>query len=74
MEEITLIVGEISFLELDIDGKFEAIIHKIDKVFICDSTQEAEELGESLLSDHESYLVPKLYKGKINLTELEKVG
>ena len=71
---ITLLVGEFSFLDLENDGKHEAIIHKIDKCFQCDNIEEAEELGESLLSDYESYLVPESYKGFINLKEMESVG
>ena len=43
---ITLLVGEFSFLDLENDGKHEAIIHKIDKCFQCDNIEEAEELGE----------------------------
>ena len=71
---ITLLVGEFSFLDLENDGKHEAIIHKIDKCFQCDNIEEAEELGESLLSDYESYLVPESYKGYINLNEMETIG
>jgi len=64
-----LLVGKFSFRDLENDGKHEAIIHKIDKCFQCDSIEDAEELGELLLSDYESYLVPESYKGSINLKE-----
>jgi hypothetical protein len=71
---VTLLVGEFSFLDLENDGRHETIVHKIDKCFQCDSIEEAEELGESLLCDYESYLVPESYKGFINLKEVEAVG
>ncbi|NRA77317.1 MAG: hypothetical protein HRU18_03830 [Pseudoalteromonas sp.] len=70
----TLLVGEFTFLDLENDGRYEAIIHRIDRCLQCESIDDAEDLGESLLSDYESYLVPESYRGFINLKEMESVG
>ncbi len=72
--KVKLLMGQFSFLEENIDGVFKAIIHQINGVFECDTIDEAEELGEAMLSDYESYLVPASYKGEIDLTEIESIG
>ena len=71
-ENVVLIMGEISFLDLQNDGEYTAIIHKIDSVFTYETTDEAEESGENMLCDYESYLVPASYNGKIDLTQMEQ--
>ena len=42
----TLLVGEFTFLDLENDGRYEAIIHRIDRCLQCESIDDAEDLGE----------------------------
>ena len=72
--KVKLLMGQFSFLEESIDGVYKAIVHTIDGVFEYDTIDEAEENGEAMLSDFESYLVPASYKGEIDLTEIESIG
>lgn len=68
---VKLLLGKFSFLNIEENGKQEAIIHEIQSIVECETTEEAEELGEKYLVVYDSYLIPELYEGSINLTQLE---
>lgn len=62
MKIIKLILGDITFLDEQIDGESKAIINSIDNIIYCESTDEAEIIGENSLNVSESYLIPSLYQ------------
>jgi hypothetical protein len=71
---VRLLLGEFSFLDEQNDGEYKAIIHRIDKVINCENEDKASELGDEMLDEFESYLVPTSYNGKIDMSELEPMS
>ena len=64
MAQVKVLLGEMTFFDEQIDGKYEAIVHKIDRVEMIDE-HLADDFCEAMLSEHECYLVPEQYTGKI---------
>ncbi len=62
---VKLLVGNFTFLDPQIDGEDKTIIHEILGVFECRDEDHASEMGEELLEEFESYLVPSVYGGEI---------
>jgi len=71
---VRLLLGEFTFLDEQNDGEYKAIIHRIDKVINCENEDKASELGDEMLDEFESYLVPTSYNGKIDMSELEPMS
>ncbi len=64
MERANLILGSITFLDERADGEHKAIVHRIDCI-IGVELERADIVGESMLENYESYLIPEQYKGVI---------
>lgn len=62
---VHLILGNITFLDPQIDGEHKAIVHRIDKTLEFIDSDLAELNGEKYLDNFEAYLVPSSYKGDI---------
>lgn len=60
MKNIKLITGNIIF-----ENDSKAIVPKDHNIIMCDTENEACELGEQMLDECEAYLVPSVYKGEI---------
>lgn len=70
MEKIYVLLGEMTFLEEAHDGVFKAIIHRIDEIKSFDTQNEADEYAEyAICNTHESYLIPQVYNGAIEISE-----
>lgn len=73
MKKIILLFGNFTFHHFDERelGLFKqnteqkALIHSIDKVFECKTTEEAYKLVDKLEGDYESWLVPSDFRGEI---------
>lgn len=61
MDKIVLLIGDISF-----PTDQEAIVHKVNRISLHDSVEDAENSGESIvnIAGYE-YLIPQIFKGKI---------
>ena len=65
---IYVLLGHMTFFDERLDGVFKTIIHTISEVKSFDSIKEAEEYGEeSLHTKCESYLIPQVYDGIIEM-------
>ena len=62
---VKLILGDITFLDIQIDGEYKAIINRIDEVIECKDYDDAEIQGENALDNCESYLIPTHYGHEI---------
>jgi hypothetical protein len=60
-----LIIGIITFLDPQIDGVNKAIVHEVHGVLNCGSGEQAQRIGENLLDEFESYIIPEIYDGEI---------
>ena len=58
-----LILGNITFLDRQIDGIHKAIVHEVHGVIDCGSEEQACRIGEDLVNEFESYIVPEVYTG-----------
>lgn len=58
-----VLAGNITFFDLNIDGKLEAHIHSVAELNLSDDYEV-----DLLLNEYECYLIPELYKGKIIYT------
>lgn len=58
-----VLVGNMTFFDLNIDGKLEAHIHSATEINLSDDYDV-----ELLLNEYECYLIPELYNGKIIYT------
>ena len=73
MKKILLILGNVTFhhftdneksLFKDPDGN-NALVHNVDAIIMCNSTEDAEKLGDDMLNMFDSYLVPESFDGEI---------
>jgi hypothetical protein len=73
MKKILLILGNVTFnnftdseksLFKDSYGR-NALVHKVDAIIMCNSTEDAEKLGDDMLNMFDSYLVPESFDGEI---------
>ena len=63
---VKLILGNITFLDPQIDGEHKAIVHEVSGVIECPDEDTAMKIGEDMLCVAcESYLVPTTYSGEI---------
>ena len=64
-----VLLGLFTFLEELVDGEYKAIIHEINDIKSFDTSDEACEYGETILSigGADSYLVPQIYGGAIEI-------
>ena len=70
MKKTILILGNITFLDRQIDNETKAIVNTIDKVLVV-SEAGAEEIGELMLDTYESYLIPSMYNHTIDWNGLK---
>jgi len=66
-KQYLVIFGCISFFEMAFDGIDKAVIYKIDKTEMIVDESEAEKLIDEGIYD--SYVIPELYNGYIEISE-----
>ena len=73
MKKVLLILGNISFNHFsekelkkfkDSDAP-KALVHEITGIIMCNDEKEAVMLGEDLVNEHNSYLIPDSFAGEI---------
>lgn len=62
-----IVLGEITFLDEQIDGINKAIVNNIEKITFGKTTEQTEKIGEDYINKNRcgSYLIPSLYNGEI---------
>ena len=60
-----VLFGDITFLDEQIDGVDEAIIHNVIEKDLEGSLEEVYDMCEELLKVYQGYLIPSKYLGKI---------
>lgn len=60
-----VIVGNITFLDPQIDGEHKAIINEVGGIYHIVGEDKANEVGEHMLKYFDSYMVLPSYKGEI---------
>lgn len=61
---IYVLAGDFTFIETG--GEYKAIINRVDEIFEVEKSK-LDNFCEELLEEYESYLIPSLYNGKIEL-------
>lgn len=66
-----VIVGNITFLDPQIDGEHKAIINEVGGIYHIVGEDKANQVGEDMLKYFDSYLVLPSYKGEIVIDDVE---
>ncbi len=60
-----VIVGDITFLDPQIDGEHKAIINQVGGIYYIVGEDKANQVGEEMLKYFDSYMVLPSYKGEV---------
>ena len=64
MARVKVLLGDMTFFDEVVDGKNEAIVHRIKRVEMIEE-HLLDDFCEEMLNEFECYLVPEEYTGKI---------
>ena len=64
MARVKVLLGDMTFFDEVVDGRNEAVVHKIRKIALVE-LKDLDSFCENSLNEFESYLIPCEYSGKI---------